>query len=115
MTNLVINGLPPNKPVQENFEIPYPAEFVKKDGKDVTNIVDYEMTVDIELIYMPFGERDTGTTWHKVSKKIPLEKRRGVGKKHKSGVRRRKTEQQNAGGRSSPPAFFIPFSACILN
>ena len=68
------NGLPPNRPVQENFEIPYPAEYVKKDGKDVTNILDHEMTVDIELIYMPFGERDTGITWHKVTKKIALEK-----------------------------------------
>jgi len=68
------NGLPPNRPVNENFEIPYPAEFVKKDGKDVTNILDHEMTVDIELIYMPFGERDTGITWHKVTRKITLEK-----------------------------------------
>ena len=68
------NGLPPNRPVQENCEIPYPAEYVKKDGKDVTNILDHEMTVDIELIYMPFGERDTGITWHKVTKKIALEK-----------------------------------------
>jgi hypothetical protein len=68
------NGLPPNKPVLEQFEIPFPAEFVKKDGKNVTNILDYDMTVDIELIYMPFGERDTGITWHKVTKKIALEK-----------------------------------------
>jgi hypothetical protein len=68
------NGLPPNRPVHENFEIPYPAEYSKKDGKDVTNILDHEMTVDIELIYMPFGERDTGITWHKVTKKITLEK-----------------------------------------
>ena len=68
------NGLPPNRPVHEAFEIPFPVEYVKKDGKDVTNILDHEMTVDIELIYMPFGERDTGITWHKVSKKISLEK-----------------------------------------
>jgi hypothetical protein len=68
------NGLPPNKPVHEQFEIPFPAEFVKKDGKDVTNILDYEMTVDIELIYEPFGDKDTGISWHKVTKKIELEK-----------------------------------------
>ncbi|NTW67613.1 MAG: hypothetical protein HGB21_15110, partial [Nitrospirae bacterium] len=54
--------------------IPFPAEFVKKDGKDVTNILDYEMTVDIELIYEPFGDKDTGITWHKVTKKVSLEK-----------------------------------------
>ena len=68
------NGLPPHKPVLEQFEIPYPAEFVKKDGKNVTNILDHEMTVDIELIYMPFGDKDTGITWHKATKMIPLEK-----------------------------------------
>ncbi len=68
------NGLPPNRPVHEKFEIPYPAEFVKKDGKTVTNILDYEMTVDIELIYEPFGDKDSGITWHKVTKKVTLEK-----------------------------------------
>ena len=65
------NGLPPNRPVHENFEIPYPAEFTKE-GK--TNILDHEMTVDIELTYMPFGDKDTGITWHKVTKKVTLEK-----------------------------------------
>ena len=68
------NGLPPNKPVLEQFEIPFPAEFTKKDGKDVTNILDHEMTVDIELIYEPFGDKDTGISWHKVTKKVTLEK-----------------------------------------
>jgi hypothetical protein len=68
------NGLPPNRPVHEDFEIPFPSEFVKKDGKTVTNILDYDMTVDIELIYEPFGDKDTGITWHKVSKKISIEK-----------------------------------------
>lgn len=68
------NGLPPNKPVHEKFEIPFPAEFTKKDGKPVTNILDYEMTVDVELIYEPFGSKDTGITWQKYSKKVTLEK-----------------------------------------
>lgn len=64
------NGLPPHQPVHEQFEIPFPAEF--KDGK--TTIQDYEMTVDIELIYEPFGDKDSGITWHKVSRKVTLEK-----------------------------------------
>ena len=68
------NGLPPNKPVHEKFEIPFPAEFVTKDGKTVTNIKDYEMTVDVELIYEPFGSKDSGITWQKYSKKVVLEK-----------------------------------------
>jgi hypothetical protein len=68
------NGLPPNRPVHEEFEIPFPAEFVKKGGKEVTNILDHEMTVDIKLTYMPFGEEETGITWHKVSRKVNIEK-----------------------------------------
>jgi len=68
------NGLPPNKPVHEKFEIPFPAEFSKKDGKPVTKILDYEMTVDVELIYEPFGTKDSGMTWQKYSKKVVLEK-----------------------------------------
>ena len=68
------NGLPPNKPVHEKFEIPFPAEFTKKDGKPVTNILDHEMTVDVELIYEPFGTKDSGITWQKYSKKVVLEK-----------------------------------------
>ncbi len=64
------NGLPPNKPVHEEFEIPFPAEF--KDGK--TNILDYDMNVDVELTYEPFGDKETGIQWHKVTKKVTLEK-----------------------------------------
>ncbi len=67
-------GLPPNKTVHEQFEIPFPAEFTKVDGKDVTNILDYDMTVDIELTYEPFGDKETGVTWHKVTKKVSIEK-----------------------------------------
>ena len=68
------NGLPPNRPVQEAFEIPFPAEFSKKDGKDVTTILDYDMTVDMELTYEPFGDKETGITWQKVTKKVSIEK-----------------------------------------
>jgi hypothetical protein len=72
------NGLPPHKPVHEQFEIPFPAEY--KDGK--TNILDNEMTVDIELMYMPFGDREAGISWHKVTKKITLEKGGEIGRAH---------------------------------
>ena len=68
------NGLPPNKPVHEEFEIPFPAEYVKKDGKDVTNILDYDMTIDVELTYEPFGDKDTGIVWHKETRKVSVEK-----------------------------------------
>ena len=67
-------SLPPNRPVNESFDIPFPAEITKKDGKDVTTILDYDMTIDVELVYMPFGTRDDSFTWHKVTKKVSLEK-----------------------------------------
>jgi len=68
------NGLPPNRPVHEKFEIPFPAEFTKKDGKNVTNILDHDMTVTVELIYMPFGTMEDATAWHSVTKKVSIEK-----------------------------------------
>ncbi len=69
------SSLPPGRPVNESFEIPFPAEFTKKDGKDVTTVLDHDMTVDVELMYLPFGTKESGQfTWHKVTKKISIEK-----------------------------------------
>ncbi len=68
-------SLPPNRPVNESFDIPFPAEFARKDGKDVTTILDYDMTVDVELMYLPFGTKESGQcTWQKVTKKVSIEK-----------------------------------------
>ena len=67
-------SLPPNRPVNESFDIRFPTEIVKKDGKDVMTILDYDMTIDVELVYMPFGTRDDSFTWQKVTKKVSLEK-----------------------------------------
>ncbi len=68
-------SLPPNRPVNENFDIPFPAEFSKKDGKDVTTVLDYDMTLDVELMYLPFGTKESGQfTWQKVTKKVSIEK-----------------------------------------
>jgi hypothetical protein len=67
--------LPPGRPVNETFEIPFPAEFAKQDGKSVTTILDYDMTVTVELLYEPFGVKDSDTfTWQKVSKQVSIEK-----------------------------------------
>ena len=69
------SSLPPNRPVNESFEIPFPAEFAKKDGKDVTSILDLDMTIDVELMYLPFGAKESGQfTWQKVTKKVSIEK-----------------------------------------
>lgn len=56
------SSLPPNRPVREEFEIPYPAG-------------EYEMNVDVELWYLPFGTKENDPfLWHKVSKKAVIEK-----------------------------------------
>ena len=68
-------SLPPNRPVIENFDIPYPIEDVKKDDKVVRTILDHDMTVDVELMYLPFGTKESGQfTWQKVTKKVSIEK-----------------------------------------
>ncbi len=68
-------GLPPNRTVLEKFDIPFPVELIKKDGKDVTIIKDNDMTVDVELMYLPFGTVDSGKfSWHKVTRKVSIEK-----------------------------------------
>ena len=55
-------SLPPNRLVREDFEIPYPAG-------------EYEMTVEVELMYLPFGTKESEQfTWQKVTKKVSIEK-----------------------------------------
>jgi hypothetical protein len=69
------SSLPPGRLVQESYEIPFPVEEVKKDDKVVRNITDYDMTIDVELMYLPFGTKESGQfTWHKVTKKVSIEK-----------------------------------------
>lgn len=69
------NGLPPNRPVNESFEIPFPSEEVKKGDTIARKIADHDMTIDVELMYLPFGTKESGTfSWHKVTKKVSLEK-----------------------------------------
>jgi hypothetical protein len=67
-------GLPPNRPVHESFEIPFPAKFSKKKGKWSTKILDHDMTVTVELIYKPFGTMEDASAWHSVTRKISIEK-----------------------------------------
>ena len=67
-------SLPPGRTVLESFEIPFPVEEVKKDDKVVRTIKDYDMTVDVELMYLPFGTKDDKFTWQKVTKKVSIEK-----------------------------------------
>jgi hypothetical protein len=55
-------SLPPNRAVRENFEISYPSG-------------EHTMAVDVELWYLPFGNKnDDPFLWQKVTKTVTIEK-----------------------------------------
>jgi hypothetical protein len=63
-------GLPPLRTVHESFEIPFPFEDKKENGKVSRNLLADEIEVEVRLIYVPFGERTQDHfAWH-VSRKI---------------------------------------------
>ena len=103
----------PNRPVHESFEIPFPVEDVKKDDKMVRTILDYDMTVDVELMYLPFGSKESGAfTWQKVTKEGEHRKRRGVA----SGPPSLCNGCTMPAGRNLPPPFplaFFPASGSV--
>ncbi len=68
-------GLPPDRPVLEKFDIPFPVEEVKQGDTVKRTILDYDMTIDIELMYLPFGTKESGQfTWQKITRKVSIEK-----------------------------------------
>lgn len=69
------SSLPPHRTVTEKFEIPFPVEEVKEGGKVIRKVLSHDMTVDIELWYLPFGTKtDSPFLWHKVTKKVEISK-----------------------------------------
>lgn len=69
------SSLPPYKTIAEKFEIPFPVEEVKEGGKVIRKVLNHDMTVDIELWYLPFGTKtDSPFLWRKVTKKIKISK-----------------------------------------
>lgn len=67
-------SLPPHKTVTEKFDIPFPVEEVKEGGKVKRNILTHDMTVDVELWYMPYGTKEAdGFLWKKETKKIRID------------------------------------------
>ena len=51
-------SLPPWRQVKETFEIPFPYRDVMKNGKKWRELVNDEITVEIKLWYVPYGEFD---------------------------------------------------------
>ena len=67
-------GLPPLRPVHESFDIPFPFEDIKIDGKFKRNLLHGEMEVEVRLIYIPFGERNRDHfVWYLTKRLISLE------------------------------------------
>ena len=63
------------RPVLENVEIHFLVENVNKDNKVIRNILDYNMTIDVELMYLLFGMIESGTfSWRRVTRKVSIEK-----------------------------------------
>jgi len=56
---LADTSLPPGRIVRKTFEIPFPFKDVTlKDGKKDRNLLADEITAEIRLWYVPFGEFD---------------------------------------------------------
>ncbi|MBI4684015.1 MAG: hypothetical protein HY755_02325 [Nitrospirae bacterium] len=69
------SSLPPHKTVSEKFEINFPFEDVKEGDKTVRKFLAHEMTIDVELWYMPYGTKEAdGFLWNKFSKKVSISK-----------------------------------------
>jgi hypothetical protein len=69
-------SLPPGRTVKETFYVPLYNE-TKQDGKLTRAIINHDVTVDVELWYLPYGKKeDPGNAqmWQKVSKKLLIEK-----------------------------------------
>jgi hypothetical protein len=65
------NGLPPNKRVEERFEVPFPMKEV--DGGRQPSV--YELDVQVKLWYLPFGTMDTSPhLWREFSTTVAVSK-----------------------------------------
>lgn len=69
------SSLPPHRKVTEKFEILFPFEDLKEGDKTVRKISAYDMVVDVELWYLPFGTKaDSPFLWQKVTKQVNISK-----------------------------------------
>ncbi len=69
-------SLPPLRTVKETFYIPLYTES-KVEGKLVRNLINNNVTVEVELWYLPYGKKDdegNSQMWQKVTKKLSIAK-----------------------------------------
>ena len=70
------SSLPPNRMVTEKHDIPFPLIEVNKDGKISKTPKSKEMIINVELWYLPYGNRDdedNNALFRKFSKKVTLD------------------------------------------
>ncbi len=70
-------ALPPLRTVTEKYDIQFPFKDVKENGKTVRKILAHEMTINVELWYMPYGSRideENNALFRKFTKKVSIEK-----------------------------------------
>lgn len=66
-------SIPPHKTVHETFEIPFQMQEIKKDEKVERTLKSDEITVDVELWYLPYGNKNQDPyLWHKYSKAVKV-------------------------------------------
>lgn len=66
-------GLPPGKRVHERFDILYPMEEVKENGKTVSKPVDHNLNVEVKLWYLPFGSMNSSAfLWREFKKTVSV-------------------------------------------
>jgi len=66
-------GLPPGKRVHERFDILYPMEEVKENGKTISKPVDHNLNVEVKLWYLPFGSMNSSPfLWREFKKTVTV-------------------------------------------
>lgn len=71
-------SLPPHRTIVETCEILFPHEEIKREGEIFGKPLVKEMDIDVELWYVPFGERkgplsQWNQLWRKVTEKVTID------------------------------------------
>lgn len=68
-------GLPPGKIIHERFDIMYPMTEVEVNGKTINQPLAYDLDIEVNLWYYPFGSANTDPfLWREFTKKVSISK-----------------------------------------
>lgn len=69
------NGLQPAKLTHERFDIMYPMTEVEVDGKKVSQPLNYDLDIEVNLWYLPFGSMKADPfLWREFHKTVSISK-----------------------------------------